>query len=138
MITDIPLLSTLSSLDSTEQDNHRIPHKCTLKHLYLTQCARPIAGITYSRYAPCRQVVENQNNLRASKPKGLNMIPTICYGNLCLREENLSFNNDYIINTIKNNKHTEQNVLLFHLSTYNTMLLDIYLSEYNKILFLFL
>jgi hypothetical protein len=40
--------------------------------------------------------LENQiiiKSLGAIKPKGLNRIATISYGNLCLREEILRFNN---------------------------------------------
>ena len=35
--------------------------------------------------------------LGAIKPKGLNRIANIWWGHLCLREENISFNNNYII-----------------------------------------
>jgi hypothetical protein len=35
--------------------------------------------------------------LGASKPKGLNRIAKMGLSHLCLREENLSFNNNYII-----------------------------------------
>jgi hypothetical protein len=33
------------------------------------------------------------HNLGARKPKGMNRIYTICYGDPCLREEHLSINN---------------------------------------------
>jgi hypothetical protein len=48
-----------------------------------------------------------ENNLKgfgASKPKGLNRIAKIGYGHLCLREENLSFNNNLIIKDWKAKK----------------------------------
>jgi hypothetical protein len=38
--------------------------------------------------------------LEAIKPKGLNRIDKIGYGHLCLREENLPFNNNKIISYI--------------------------------------
>jgi hypothetical protein len=43
------------------------------------------------------QVHSKLKDLGAIKPKGLNMIAKFSYGNLCLREKNLSFINNYII-----------------------------------------
>ena len=47
------------------------------------------------------------NNLKgfgSSKPKGLNRIAKIGYGHLCLREENIRFNNNLIIKDWKTKK----------------------------------
>jgi hypothetical protein len=56
--------------------------------------------ITFFRYAQ-NQNIWKPNNFKtilgARKPKGLNRITKIGYGYLCLREENLSFNDGCII-----------------------------------------
>ena len=58
-----------------------------------------VSGITFIRYAQNRKVGKPNNLkvLRASKPKGLNRIAKIASGHLYPREENLNFNNTFII-----------------------------------------
>jgi hypothetical protein len=57
-----------------------------------------LAGITLIRYAQSRKI-RKANNLiifGSYKPKGLNMIAEIGISHICLSEENLSFENNYI------------------------------------------
>ena len=72
-------------------------------------CAWCVSGITFIRYAQNGKT-ERPNNSKVSntgaiKPTGLNEILKIFYGHL--REENLSFDNNYItIGTVNfNNKY---------------------------------
>ena len=55
--------------------------------------------MTFIRYAQNRQIgkPKKKKKLGARKPKGLNRTAKISKGHLCLREENLSFINNCII-----------------------------------------
>jgi hypothetical protein len=62
-------------------------------------CARRASGITIIRNAQIQKFGKPNNLIvfGSNKTKGLNKIAKIGYGNLCLREENISLDENYII-----------------------------------------
>jgi len=79
------------------ETNYSIRQLCSNKNVDIKFSAND--AITFSRYAQNRkiEIPNNLKYLRAIKPKGLNRIAEIFKGHICLRMENFSFNNIYII-----------------------------------------